>query len=148
MSTIDRTLGSKRAVPRASKTGLLALSPLALLLACAHGPSAQETLPRLRTALDEPVSSAEQNKQNSDLVVQVSEDKHLEGLTRLEVEQKLGKGDPCGRHPICGQRGFYEDDWYYEIGREGSTYLRHRPALILGFNRFGKVERTFVLEVR
>lgn len=137
MSTIDRTL---------ARCALLA--PVAFALACAHGPSAQETLPRLKAALDEPVASAEQNKQNSQLVVTISEDKHLEGLTRLEVEEKLGKGDPCGRHPICHERGFFEDDWYYEIGREGSTYLRHRPALILGFNRFGKVERTFVLEVR
>jgi hypothetical protein len=127
---------------------LAAFVPGGLCLACAHGPTAQETLPRLRAALDQPVSSAEQNKQNSDLVVRVSEDKHLEGLTRLEVEEKIGKGENCSKHPICKERGFWEDDWYYEIGTEGSTYLRHRPALILGFNRFGKVERTFVLEVR
>jgi hypothetical protein len=120
-----------------------------LLYACAgQAPSAQETLPRLKSALDAPVASAEQNKQNSDLVVQVSENKQLEGMTRLEVEAKLGKGVPCSEHPICRERGFFEDDWYYEVGREGSTYLRHRPALILGFSRFGKVERTFVLEVK
>ena len=41
--------------------------------------------------------------------------------------------------------GFESDDWYYEIGRESGNYVRHRPALILGFGRFGKVERTFVL---
>lgn len=133
------------------RTPLRRLAPLALLGlgACAsHSASSQETLPRLKTALEAPVSSAEQNKQNSDLVVQVSEDKHLEGLTRLEVEEKLGKGTPCANHPICRERGFFEDDWYYEVGKEGSAYLRHRPALILGFSRFGKVERTFVLEVQ
>jgi hypothetical protein len=94
------------------------------------------------------VSSVEQNKQHSDLAVQVSEEKHLHGLTRLELEQKLGKGALCSAHPICTERGFYPDDWYYEVGSEGARYVRHRPALIVGFNRFGKVERTFVLEVR
>ena len=121
------------------------------LLATACGgppPSAQDTLPRLRNALDEPVSSVEQNKANSDLVVQVSEYKHIDGLTRLEVEEKLGKGAGCSEHPMCKERGFYPDDWYYEVGKEGSSYVRHRPALIVGFNRFGKVDRTFVLEVR
>jgi hypothetical protein len=120
--------------------GLTACGPAA--------PTAQETIPRLKSAIDEPVSSAEQNKQHSELVVLVSEEKHLHGLTRLELEEKLGKGDPCSAHPICDERGFYPDDWYYEIGTVGSSYVRHRPALIVGFNRFGKVERTFVLEVK
>ena len=121
---------------------LLALFPL---VACAHGASAAETLPKLRAAIDGQVSSPEQNAQNSALVTQVSDDKQLHGLTRIEVSDKLGAGDPCSRHPICGERGFEGDDWYYEIGREGSEYVRHRPALIVGFSRFGKVERTFVL---
>ncbi|MDB4987938.1 MAG: hypothetical protein JWN04_3116, partial [Myxococcaceae bacterium] len=76
---------------------------------------------------------------------QVSQDKQLQGLTREEVEEKLGKGDLCSRHPICSERGFDSQDWYYEIGQEGSEYVRHRPSLIVGFSRFGKVERTFVL---
>lgn len=124
---------------------LLALLPLLPLVACAHGSSAQETLPKLRSAITDQVSSPEQNAQNSALVEQVSNDKQLQGLTRDEVSQQLGAGDPCSRHPMCGERGFEGDDWYYEIGREGSQYVRHRPALIVGFNRFGKVERTFVL---
>jgi hypothetical protein len=121
------------------------------LLVCACGgpaPSARDTLPRLKNVIDEPVSSVEQNKQNSDLVVQVSEYKHLHGMTRLELEEQLGKGQTCAEHPLCSERGFFPEDWYYEIGAEGSSYVRHRPALIVGFSRFGKVERTFVLEVR
>ena len=120
------------------------------LLACACGappPSARETLPRLKNVLYEPVSSPEQNKQNSDLVVQVSELKHLHGMTRFDLESKVGKGQTCAEHPLCSERGFFPEDWYYEIGTEGSSYVRHRPALIVGFDRFGKVERTFVLEV-
>lgn len=122
-----------------------ALALCSLLTACAHGPGPTETLPSLRQAIATEVSTPEQNAKNSVLVEQVSEDKHLQGLTRAEVEDKLGRGDLCSRHPICGERGFDGNDWYYEVGREGSTYVRHRPALIVGFNRFGKVERTFVL---
>jgi hypothetical protein len=133
-----------------TQNGMVIASGFLLTLAACGpaAPGAQETLPRLKNALAEPVSTPEQNKQHSDLAVTVSEEKHLHGLTRIEVEEKVGKGDECSSHPICKERGFYEDDWYYEVGREGSSYVRHRPALIVGFNRFGKVERTFVLEVK
>jgi hypothetical protein len=114
--------------------------------ACAHGPGAGETLPKLASALDAPVESTAQNSENGALVERVSSEKFLHQLTRGEVAKALGReGEPCSRHPICAKRGFYDEDWYYEVGSEGSTYVRHRPALILGFSRFGKVERTFVL---
>lgn len=121
---------------------------LAALLAsaCAHGPTPAETLPKLAAALDAPVESSAQNGENSALVEQVSSEKFLHQMTRGEVAKALGReGEPCSRHPICGERGFYDEDWYYEVGSEGATYIRHRPALILGFSRFGKVERSFVL---
>ncbi|HEY6879233.1 MAG TPA: hypothetical protein VI299_14505 [Polyangiales bacterium] len=118
----------------------------ALLCGCAHGPTAAETLPKLAAALDAPVESPAQNSDNNALVMQVSDDKFLHGMTRGEVAKALGReGDPCSRHPMCGERGFDGEDWYYEVGSEGSSYVRHRPALILGFSRFGKVERSFVL---
>ncbi|MDB4973384.1 MAG: hypothetical protein JWN48_1725 [Myxococcaceae bacterium] len=118
---------------------------LASACACAHGASAAETLPKLRAAMESEVSSPEQNAQNSALVQQVSEAKQLQGMSREEVEEKLGQGDKCSRHPLCGERGFDSEDWYYEVGRAGASYVRHRPSLIVGFSRFGKVERTFVL---
>ena len=63
----------------------------------------------------------------------------------------MGKGDLCSRHPLCSEQGFQDDDWYYDVGTQNpapnATYLRYRPALIVGFSRFGKVERTFVLRV-
>lgn len=118
------------------------------LVACARGPSAQETLPRLKAALDREVDSPEQNAANSALAEQVSERRHLHGLTRTEVEEALGPGEPCSRHPLCEERGFDPSDRYYEVGREGAGHsVRYRPALIVGFSRFGKVERTFVLRV-
>src|SRR5687767_8974619 len=113
-------IGSPLARPRARlspfarqlRLSLLAV-PALLIVACGPPPpSAQDTLPRLKNALHEPVSSVDQNKANSDLTVQVSELKHVEGLSRLEVEEKLGKGDECSEHPICKERGFYPDDWY------------------------------------
>ncbi len=124
------------------------LATLALCAACTKAPSAQETLPKLRAAIQSPVDSAEQNAQNSTLVDLVSSEKQLHGLTRSEVEQQLGRGDPCSRHPVCGERGFFGEDWHYEIGQLGGGYVRARPELIVGFNRFGKVERTFVLRAQ
>ena len=116
------------------------------LAACASGPTAQETLPKLRTAIDSEVRSPEQNAEHSALVEQVSQAKHLHGLTRVELEEKLGVGEPCSRHPMCTERGFDPSDRFYEVGKPSDAYVvRYRPALIVGFSRFGKVERTFVL---
>jgi len=114
--------------------------------ACASGPGAQETLPKLRAAIASEVTSAEQNADHSALVEQVSQARHLHGLTRSELEDRIGPGEPCARHPVCSERGFESDDRYYEIGRPSESYVvRYRPALLVGINRFGKVERTFVL---
>lgn len=116
------------------------------LAACASGPTAQETLPKLKRAIDSEVQSPEQNAEHSALVEQVSEAKHLHGLTRTELEERLGMGQPCSRHPLCAERGFDPSDRYYEVGKPSKSYVvRYRPALLVGFSRFGKVERTFVL---
>jgi hypothetical protein len=124
------------------------ITPLLLsacAVGCAHGPGPEQTLPQLRAAIASPVESADQNAQNSALVEQVSNDKQIHGLTREELAERIGHGEPCQRHPLCADKGFDDGDWYYEVGREGGSYLRGRPALVVGFSRFGKVERTFVL---
>ncbi|MET0344414.1 MAG: hypothetical protein ABW252_25600 [Polyangiales bacterium] len=118
---------------------------LAALAACNRAPAAAETLPKLRAAIERVVNTDEENAENSALVEQVNRDRQLQGLTRGQLADWLGPGEPCSRHPICGERGFDGSDRYYQVGRQGSEYLRVRPALIVGFNRFGKVERTFVL---
>lgn len=118
------------------------------LAACATGRTSAETLPKLKAAMESPVSSAEQNLRNSELVSAVSREKHIHGLTRDELQSKLGRGQPCSKHPLCAEKGFYDDDWFYEVGEPGDTYVRYRPMLLVGFSRFGKVERTFVREVR
>ena len=124
----------------------IALS-LSVHVACAGGPSAAETLPKLRSVMEREVATADDNADNSKLVEQVSRAKHLHGMTRSELADQLGPGEPCSRHPICAERGFSDMDRYYEVGRPGG-YVRYRPALIVGFSRFGKVERTFVLRVQ
>jgi hypothetical protein len=101
------------------------------------------TLPRLRSAIDGPVATVEQNKANSDLVQLIADEGHLLHLTRLEVEQRIGQGDECANHPLCDEQGFDSSDWYYEIGQPGDGYMRMRPALIIGFDRFGKSVRTY-----
>lgn len=116
-----------------------------LTVGCAHGPGPEQTLPQLRAAIAAPVESPDQNAQNSALVERVSSEKQIQGLNREELASRLGQGERCQLHPMCRDKGFYDDDWYYDVGRQGGSYLRGRPALIVGFSRFGKVERTFVL---
>ena len=124
------------------------LSVIALAAACApQGPAATETLPRLRDVLSQPVTSAEQNKANSELVEIIADEGHLLGLTRIEVEKKIGKGDDCATHELCQKQGFDDTDWYYEVGTEGQGYMRLRPALIVGFDRFGKSTRVYNLRI-
>jgi hypothetical protein len=121
---------------------------LIAVAACApKGPAATETLPKLRDVLQQPVTSPEQNKANSELVETIAEEGHLLGLTRIEVEKKIGKGDDCATHELCQKQGFDDTDWYYEVGTEGEGYMRLRPALIVGFDRFGKSVRTYNLRV-
>ena len=136
-------------IERMKRSRLATCALSCFLLACKSGPSAQETLPKLRAAMGATVESPEQNDENSALTQEVSEQRHLHGLTRLELEQRLGPGDECSRHPICAERGFDPNDVYYEVGKASEAYVvRYRPALIVGFNRFGKVERTFVLRTQ
>jgi len=112
--------------------------------ACAsRTPPATETLPRLRKAIAEPVLNEQQNRDNSALVEQIAEAQQLDGLTREQVAELIGKGDRCSTHPLCGEKGFEGEDWFYEVGSAGPTYLKARPVLIVGFDRFGKVVRTY-----
>ena len=128
---------------------LRSLSFSCLLFAACAGASAPaaETLPRLREALNAKVSSPEENKRNSALVEQVAEDELLQGMTRDEVAQQLGKGEPCSRHPLCDEQGFLPEDWYFEVGEMGDAYTFARPVLIVGFDQWGKVARTYNVRI-
>lgn len=118
------------------------------LTGCAHGSaSGQDELEKLRSAIAAPVSTPEQNTQNSELVERVAETDLLQGLTRDQVAEKIGRGEPCSRHKLCGEQGFEDDDWYYEVGQMGEGYARARPVLIVGFDRFGKSTRVYNLRI-
>ncbi len=99
----------------------------------------------MRRAIADPVLSEQQNHDNSALVEQIADAQHLDGLTRPQVAEQIGPGDPCSHHPMCGEKGFESEDWYYEVGTPGPTYLKARPVLIVGFDRFGTVVRTYNL---
>jgi hypothetical protein len=114
--------------------------------ACAAKPTPYETLPQLKEAVNTEVASTDQSRQYSALAQLVSEEKHLHGLTRPELAAKVGAGQKCLRLPLCRERGFEDDDLFYEVGMPAES-VPHVPILIVGFNRFGKVERTFVMRV-
>jgi outer membrane protein assembly factor BamE (lipoprotein component of BamABCDE complex) len=121
---------------------------LLCLAGCAHGSASEGgELAKLRAAMTTPVSTPEQNTQNSALVEQVAEKDLLQGLTRDQVAEQIGRGDACSRHPMCREQGFEDEDWYYEVGQMGDGYVRARPVLIVGFDRFGKSTRVYSLRI-
>jgi hypothetical protein len=96
-----------------------------------------------------PVQSRQQRKQHSRLVEKALESDALQGMTRTEVKQTIGRGDPCSRHPRCAEHGFAGDDWFYTVGRMGTQGgdPGPLPLLIVGFDRTGRVNRTWNLRV-
>lgn len=119
------------------------------LAACGGGPQVNrdDTLRRLSDAIQAPVASPEEAQDNSRLVEMVVEEGLLEEMTREEVSSKIGRGDDCSRHPRCAEAGFEDDDWFYNVGQMGEGAAGAVPILIVGFDRFGKVTRTWNLRV-
>lgn len=68
-------------------------------------------------------------------------------LHRHEVEERLGRGEPCSRHPRCGENGFSSDDWFYPVGAQAEGYAGAVPLLIVGFDREGVVTRVWNLRM-
>ena len=121
-----------------------------LLMAVGCGGSSaneDESLRRLSDAIQAPVSSPEEAQQNSNLTETVVEEGFLEDMTREEVSEVIGRGDECSRHPRCAENGFEDDDWFYTVGQMGEGAAGVTPILIVGFDRFGKVVRTWNLRV-
>lgn len=106
-----------------------------------------ESLRRLSDAIQAPVSSPEEAQENSKLVEQIVQEGLLEDMTREEVSSAIGRGDDCSRHPRCAENEFEDDDWFYNVGQMGEGSAGMVPALIVGFDRFGKVTRTWNLRV-
>ncbi len=121
---------------------------IALVVACG-GPSIprERLLANLRDALDEPVEDAEAADRHSRAVQQVVDADALQGLRRFEVQERLGRGDPCSRHPRCAELGFEPDDWFYGVGALGGGYPGPVPSLIVGFDHHGVVVRVWNLRL-
>lgn len=115
----------------------------AALVACgASNASNEDLLPRLRAALDAPVASNETSHAHSRLVEDVVKADSLLGKSRQEVLVAIGKGEECSLHPRCDEHGFDDTDWFYQVGQMGGA---QPPYLIVGFNREGRVDRTWYL---
>ena len=118
---------------------------LVLLSSCGPSVPKGQLIAQLQEALRTPVDSSEQSASHSRVVEDAVEAAALEGLRRHEVEEKIGRGDDCSRHPRCGELGFESDDWFYNVGPMGEGYGGPVPVLILGFDREGKVVRAWNL---
>lgn len=123
------------------------LALLAACLATACGPSIPpaQTLQSLSAVMNEPVDDADESAEVSQTVQQAVESDALMDMTRLEVEEVIGRGDPCSRHPRCMEDDFDGDDWFYDVGALGEGYPGPVPILIVGFDREGKVVRVWNL---
>ncbi len=124
-----------------SVTIILALS----LLACGASMSREEALPKLRHAIESPVSSPEESQESSRLVQSILDQSLLHGMFRQEVIDAIGRGDPCSRHPACAEHDFSGDDFFYTVGVMGEGRTGALPQLIVGFDTSGRVVRTWNL---
>lgn len=119
-----------------------ALAMLGSACGAGSGMSRQQQLTELNAAMDREVTDLEQSYEHSRLVEAVVEEGTLERMTRPEVQEAIGRGDPCSRHPRCAEAGFEDDDWFYHVGQMGGV---RAPILIVGFDREGRVGRTWYL---
>lgn len=115
--------------------------------ACASAPTTppETLLANLHRAMEAPVSTREGSIENSHLVQDTVDADALQGMRRFEVEETIGRGDPCSRHPRCAEIGFEDDDWFYTVGGLGAGFGGPVPLLIVGFDREGRVTRVWNL---
>lgn len=105
----------------------------------------EQVLADLHQAIQAPVGDEETNLSHSRLVDVALDGAVLDDKHRVEVQELIGRGDPCSRHPRCGALGFNVDDWFYTVGVAADGYPEHLPILIVGFDRQGRVDRTWNL---
>ena len=105
----------------------------------------EESLEELRVAIETPVSSSEVSAQNSRLVERIADEDVIQNMRRSELEEAIGRGDTCSRHPHCGENGFDANAWFYAVGQASDGYAGAVPELIVGFSREGRVDRVWNL---
>lgn len=118
---------------------------LALLAGCGGAVNSEQVLADLHQAIGAPVGDPDTNAAHSRLVDVALDGSVLDDRHRAEVQELIGRGDPCSRHPRCGAHGFNGDDWFYTVGVAAEGYPEHLPILIVGFDRHGRVDRTWNL---
>lgn len=116
-----------------------------MFVACGPSIPRAQLLSELADAAAASVSDAEASARHSRIVQAAVDGDALLGLRRFEVEQTLGRGDVCSRHPRCGRLGFETDDWLYHVGAMGEGYGGPVPLLIVGFDRHGVATRVWNL---
>ena len=122
---------------------------LVAAIAGCGGPTTPPTEVRssLRRAIETPVESAEQAAELSRLVEAALEDDVFRRMRRSEVEDAVGRGDDCARHPRCQQNGFADNDWFYEVGQPIGGFPGPVPIMIIGFDREGRADKAWNLRV-
>ncbi|MFW5875818.1 MAG: hypothetical protein ACOCXM_03715 [Myxococcota bacterium] len=124
---------------------LLALALALSSAGCATvgGESRDNLLSDLKGAMARPVDGKERSRAHSSLVEDVVETDLLQGMSRGQVAEAIGRGEPCSRHPRCDELGFEGNDWFYHVGPSRGA---RSPILIVGFDRTGHVVRTWNLK--
>ncbi|MCS6799000.1 MAG: hypothetical protein NZ898_10795 [Myxococcota bacterium] len=127
-------------------TVAVALMAISTLVAGCGGPSLarEEHWRRLAEAMRTPVRTRDDSAAASRTVQAAVDDGALDDLSRAEVEARIGRGDPCSRHPRCAELGFEDDDWFYTVG-DTSEAGAQPPLLIVGFDVSGRVRRVWNL---
>ncbi len=128
-------------------TGLLVVLVLGAAAGCGGGLTVRQARSELRALLEAPIDSPGRAADLSGRLERAVEAEALEGLRRADVVHLLGRGTPCSRMPECTRRGFAPDDLYYAFGRPADGYAGRRPVLLVGFDRFDRVRRTWTLRV-
>ncbi len=121
---------------------------LLTVLGCAGGSSnipPTQLFAEFKQAVARPLASREQSAENSRVAERLADSDALQGKTRTEVEEAIGRGDDCSRHPNCAEAGFEGDDWFYQVGEVGEGDSGAIPQLIVGFDRSGHVTRVWNL---
>ncbi|QQR90518.1 MAG: hypothetical protein IPJ88_01875 [Myxococcales bacterium] len=115
-----------------------------MLPACQkNGPGASdELIAKLRANMDKAPESEAQVEDLNSLAKEIVEKDAFGDMRRFEVQGKIGKGEPCSRHPDCMQRGFDADDWVYTIGQQPESGVYFLPMLFIGFDREGHHSRS------
>ncbi|MEY4575773.1 MAG: hypothetical protein RL701_476 [Pseudomonadota bacterium] len=91
-----------------------------------------------------PVPDKDKRDEQSHLLADSVAYADLERMDRGSVRTALGEGKACTLS-VCAANGFYETDWYYELGILQNEKVKQLPLLLLGFDLHDRVTHVFTL---